>query len=98
MYKNKIKEHQDSALHTYKASRHVEGLGGRVYDVVDGLHGEVECHELTHRPQPTLEEEHAVSHHFHYHHYHYHHHLHHPSTQIISSGVRNVPGENMWAW
>lgn len=34
--------------------RHVAGLGGRVDDLVDRLHGEVERHEFTHRPQPRL--------------------------------------------
>jgi hypothetical protein len=33
------------------AARHVERLGGRVDDVVDGLHGEVERHELDDRLQ-----------------------------------------------
>jgi hypothetical protein len=33
------------------AARHVQGLGGRVDDVVDGLHGEVERHELDDRLQ-----------------------------------------------
>jgi len=32
--------------HVDGARAHVEGLGGRVDDVVDGLHGEVEGHEL----------------------------------------------------
>src|SRR5690606_30714624 len=33
------------------ASRHVVGLCGRVHDVVDRLHREVEGHELDHRAQ-----------------------------------------------
>lgn len=33
---------------------HVARLGCRVDDLIDGLHGEVERHELAHRPQPCL--------------------------------------------
>ena len=33
------------------AARHVEGLGRRVDDLVDRLHGEVEGHELDDRAQ-----------------------------------------------
>lgn len=35
--------------------RHVVGLGCRVDDLVDGLHGEVKGHELTDGPQAGLE-------------------------------------------
>ena len=41
----------DRAAHL--AARHVERLGGGVDDLVDGLHGEVEGHELDHRAQPA---------------------------------------------
>lgn len=34
------------------AGRHVESLGRRVDDLVNGLHGKVEGHELHHRAQP----------------------------------------------
>jgi hypothetical protein len=41
----------DRAAHL--AARHVERLGGRVDDLVDRLHGEVEGHELDDRLQPA---------------------------------------------
>lgn len=34
------------------AGGHIEGLGGRIDNLVDGLHGEVKGHELTDRAQP----------------------------------------------
>jgi len=34
-------------------TRHVEGLGGGVDDLIDGLHGEVEGHELANRVKTT---------------------------------------------
>ena len=39
----------DRAAHL--AARHIKGLGGRVDDVVDGLHGEIPGHELDNRFQ-----------------------------------------------
>ena len=33
------------------AAGHIQRLGGRVDDLVDGLHGEIERHEFDHRPQ-----------------------------------------------
>ncbi len=39
------------------AGRHVVGLGGGVDDLIDGLHGEVEGHELTDWPQTGLKED-----------------------------------------
>lgn len=40
--------------HRLKAGGHVVGLGCRVDDLVDGLHGEVEGHELADGPQASL--------------------------------------------
>lgn len=37
--------------HVDNAPGHVEGLGGGVDDLVDGLHGEVEGHELEDGPE-----------------------------------------------
>lgn len=40
--------------HRLQTGGHVVGLGGRVDDLVDGLHGEVEGHELTDGSQTGL--------------------------------------------
>ena len=41
--------------HRLQAGGHVVGLGSRVDDLVDGLHGEVEGHELTDGSQASLQ-------------------------------------------
>ena len=40
--------------HTHLSSRHIECFGGRVDHLVDGLHGEVERHELTDGTKTSL--------------------------------------------
>lgn len=40
--------------HRLKAGGHVVGLGCRVDDLVDGLHGEVKGHELTDGSEASL--------------------------------------------